>query len=158
MRTVSRLPALPWLGLVLLGGWIHGCETADSGDNFIAPEIQLDADFFYCHIQPVVIAANSCATGGTPGGGCHWRARTMMLLPQGETDLRPTCDGDRVTGTVPDSTMRNFEAVQLFVRSDALSSPFYRYPTGLEEGHPVLFTESETEATLIEEWIEAGGM
>ena len=80
---------------------------------------------------------------------------SSACVPRSST--RPACDGDRVTGTVPDEYLRNFEAVRFTVQSDPLSSPFYRRPTGLDSHPRVVFPEGSPEAELVYDWIAGGG-
>lgn len=118
----------------------------------------LDEDFFYCRIQPEVISANSCASGGAgEGGECHADKSALRLDPMAEMVAPPECDGDTVIGDVPGSYMDNFAAVQLSVQDDAASSPFFRRPTGMDSHPRVIFDASSMEADLIVQWISMGG-
>jgi hypothetical protein len=150
-RTGLALSAL----IALFGA---ACGTIDRGDNIVPPDLALDEDFFYCRIQPEVVTVQTCASGGAgEGGDCHDSRSALRLSPQAEVDPPPTCDGNTVTGGVPQSYMDNYVAAQATVQSDPLSSAFYRRPTGLD-GHPrVIFPEGSAEANLIVEWITSGG-
>ena len=135
------------------------CGTVDPGDNFIAPDVMLSEDFFYCRIQPEVITANSCASGGAGEAGmCHSSMSAMRLAPGAEMAAPPTCMGDELVGTPPPEYVDNYMAVQLAVQTDALSSPFYRRPTGLDSHPRVIFAEGSAEADLIVQWISMGAM
>ncbi|MCA9582870.1 MAG: hypothetical protein KC416_13820 [Myxococcales bacterium] len=135
-----------------------GCSTVDLGDNFIAPERELDEDFFFCRIQPEVLAAQSCASGADgEGGSCHSARSSLRLSVDGETDAPPPCDDSRVTGDVPSSYRDNLEAVRFTVGTDALSSPLYRRAVGLDSHPRVIFAEDSAEAQLVAEWITRGG-
>jgi hypothetical protein len=54
--------------------------------------------------------------------------------------------------------MQNYMAVQLSVQNDALSSPFYRRPVGLDSHPRQIFAEGSAEADLIVQWIAMGAM
>lgn len=138
---------------------VSACGTVDPGDNFVAPNLMLDEDFFYCVIQPEVIARQTCASGG-PGeaGMCHASRTSLDLDPAGETDPPPACADNAVTGAVPLSYENNFLSVQTTVQSDPLSSPFYRRPTGLDSHPRIVFSETSPEAMLVFEWINSGAM
>ena len=137
---------------------LGGCGTVDLGDNFVPPDLMLDEDFFFCRIQPEVLAPNSCASGmAGEGGSCHTARSALRLDPMAETDPPPACDGDDVVGAVPDSYQRNLNAVRTAVQSDPLSSPLYRRPVNLDSHPRQIFEESSPEADLIVRWITAGG-
>lgn len=139
---------------------VCACGTIDRGDNFVAPELQIDEDRFYCEIQPMVVARFKCAggEGAAESGACHTQRSSMRLALAGETDPPPACTDNVVNdpGTIPASYLVNFEAVRTSVQSDALSSPFYLRPTG-QQSHPrVIFPESDPAAMLVLDWLNAG--
>lgn len=119
----------------------------------------IDEDFFYCRIQPEIIAAQSCASGGSGEGGmCHSARSALRLDPMGETDPRPACDGDLLVGDPPPSYVANFERVRFTVRADPFSSPFYRRPVGLDSHPREIFAPASAEADLIVMWLTGSGM
>ncbi len=149
---LAFLASTPWLATL-------GCGTVDLGDNFVPPDVQLDEGFFFCRVQPEVIAANSCASGGAGEGGmCHSSRSSLRLDPDGETDPPPACNGDTPIGAVPNSYRNNLEAVRFTVQADPLSSPLYRRPLGIDS-HPraVLAGESDPAAQVLFQWITMGG-
>ena len=160
LRTLALAMALAPCALAgaLAPGLLSGCATVDLGDNFVAPDLQLDEDYFYCVIEPQVIQAASCANGGAgEAGSCHV-ARSAMRLSDATTVAPPTCEDDRPTSAVPPEYMLDFMAVRLAVQSDPLSSPLYRRPTGLDSHPRVIFPEGSPEAELIADWISRGGL
>lgn len=155
------MPAIALAAIVPLTALLPtlaGCATVDLGDNIVPPDLQLDEDFFYCQIQPNVVQAASCASGGAGEMGMCHTARSSLRLSDTASIAPPTCEEDRVTSAVPPEYMENFRAVQFTVQSDPLSSPFYRRPTGLDSHPRVIFAEGSTEADLIAEWISRGGL
>lgn len=150
-------PRAPWVWLVL-GGLTAaaGCTTVDLGDNFVAPGVQLDEDFFYCRVQPEVIGALRCASGESDeAGSCHSARSALRLSADAETDPAPACDADgKVTGTVPPSYMENLAALGFTVQADALASPLYRRPLGLDSHPRVIFEADSPEAELVRTWIQ----
>lgn len=148
------------LGLCASGALVGGCGTVDLGDNIVPPDLALDEDFFFCRIQPEVIEMHSCAGGGMGEGGmCHTSRSAMRLADAVMLGDSVTCDDeDRVTGAVPASYMQNLEAVRFTVQSDALSSPFYRRPVGLDSHPREIFGEGDAAADLIVQWISMGAM
>lgn len=148
---MRSFPGLP-LALVVLA---LGCGTVDPGDNFVTPEARVDADFFYCVIQPQVITKDSCATG-LPGesGSCHAANRSAMYLDAtADTVTPPQCVNGKVVGTVPASYVTNFDQVRLRVGADPESSPIYRRPLGLDSHPRVIFDASSPEAADLVAWI-----
>ena len=134
----------------------HGfVGTVDLGDNFVAPDLALDADFFYCRIQPDVIEKWSCASGGSgEGGQCHDSRSALQLI---DAPDRVSCDrSGRVTGNLPDEYVANFEAAQFFVQTDPLTSPLYLRPTNMASHPRRIFDANDPAARLITEWITAG--
>lgn len=144
--------------IALLAGLAASCGTVDVGDNIVPPELALDEDFFFCRVQPEVLGATSCASGDSgEAGECHADRSSLRLSTMAESDPPPACDGDNVVGPVPMSYELNFQAVQFTVQSDALSSPLYRRPIGLDSHPRIIFDEASPEAQLIFDWIAMGG-
>jgi hypothetical protein len=149
-------------GAVLAGALcLTGCGTSSDngftgsvelGDDFVAPDLQLDEDFFVCRIQPEVLTRHSCATGGSgESGSCHDSRSALRLL---DTDVAAPCDADgRVVDAIPDAYAKNLERVQLSVQSDPLTSPLYLRPLGRASHPRVIFDESDAAADLILRWI-----
>jgi len=157
-RRTDALPLFAFAAVLSGVGCLGGCATVDLGDNIVAPDLQLDEDYFYCVIEPQVMQVGSCATGAAgEAGSCH-TARSSMRLSDTTSVAPPTCEDDRPTTAVPDEFMLDFRAVQFTVQSDPLSSPFYRRPTGLDSHPRVIFTADSVEAGLIEEWISRGAL
>jgi hypothetical protein len=129
--------------------------TVDPGDNFVAPDLSLDENFFYCRIEPEVIQQHHCATGDSgEEGHCHDSRSALRLI---DSSTPAPCDSaGHVTGKVPDAYTANLDAVQYFVQADPLTSPFYLRPLN-QASHPrAIFDANDPAAKLIEEWISAG--
>lgn len=126
--------------------------TVDLGDDFVAPDLQLDEAFFDCKIQPEVLTKHSCATGGSgEKGSCHDSRSALRLVA---TDAPAPCDKNgNVVGAVPDAYKANFEAVRFSVQSDPLSSPLYLRPLNRASHPRMIFGENDPAAKLIVEWI-----
>jgi hypothetical protein len=130
------------------------CATVDLGDNFEAPEIDVDENFFHCEIQPHVITEFRCATGmGGEAGGCH-SARSALRLVEAPVD--PRCRDGRVVGAPPEESQTNLERIRTTLGVDAEASPFYRRPLALDS-HPRRIFEANSEAAqLIRQWLNQG--
>jgi hypothetical protein len=150
----------PALLLLVASCGVASCGTIDLGDNIVPPDLQLDEDFFHCEIQPNVLTAHSCATGGAgEEGTCHADQSSLRLEADVPDDL--DCeDGMIVGGAISAESLANFDSVRFTVQSDPLSSPLYRRPTGLDSHPRVIFPPSEDDecAALIIEWINRGAL
>lgn len=134
----------------------HGVlGSVDLGDNFVAPDLALDPDFFYCQIQPKVIERYGCASGGAgEAGRCHDSRSALKLLA---SDDGVRCDASgRATGMLPDAYSANFEAASFFVQTDPLTSPLYLRPLNLASHPRRIFGVDDEAAQLISQWISAG--
>lgn len=125
--------------------------TVDLGDDFIAPDLQLDEAFFYCRIQPEVLTKHSCATGEGGEGGCHESSSALRLVA---TDAPPPCDGEGVQiDSPPEAYEDNLDAVRFSVQSNPLTSPFYLRPLNRASHPREIFDADDPAAELIVEWI-----
>ncbi len=131
--------------------------TVELGDNFVAPDLALDEDFFFCRIQPEVLRMHGCAAGQTgEAGRCHDSASALRLI---DTPAEAECDDEgRVTGELPDDLVSNFEAARFFVQSDPLTSPLYLRPLRMASHPRRIFDEDDEAAELIVEWISQGAL
>jgi hypothetical protein len=135
---------------------ITACGTVDVGDNIVPPDLDIDEDFYYCVVQPQVVSAHRCASGGVGEMGmCHTQRSAMRLSADAETATPPNCASDRVVdpGSVPDSYRENLDVVRVFVQSDALSSPFYLRPVGLQSHPRTIFATTDPAAETIVRWL-----
>ena len=110
----------------------------------------LEPAYFFCQVQPVVLAAHRCAGEDTD---CHADRSALRLDLTGETDAPPLCENDVPVGPVPASYYTNLARVRGEVRSTAARSDLYVRPLGRD--HPVtLFREDDPEAAILRAWIE----
>lgn len=137
---------------------LAACGTVDLGDNFVAPPVQLDEDFFYCRIQPEVLTQFSCASGGSGESGMCHTARSALRLAAVDTGNLPVCDDeDRVLDPIPQEASENLEAIRFTVQGNALSSPLYLRPVNRASHPRQIFPEEDPAAELIIDWISQGG-
>ncbi|HJK93703.1 MAG TPA: hypothetical protein RMH85_19145 [Polyangiaceae bacterium LLY-WYZ-15_(1-7)] len=147
------------LAVTVLGASsLAACGTEPLGDNPVPPDPSIDEDFFFCRIQPEIIATHNCASGGAgEGGSCHTARSALRLDPAGESDPPPACDEEGVLlEAPPESYENNLESVRFTIRAEPLSSPFYQRPVGIASHPRVIFEPSSTEADLIVEWLTRG--
>lgn len=130
--------------------------SVELGDDFVAPDPQLDEAFYFCRIQPEVLTKYSCATGKSgEGGGCHDSQSALHLVA---TKAAAPCDGDGVVvGNIPDAYAANLEAVRYSVQSDPLTSPLYLRPLNRASHPRAIFAAGDPAAKLILDWIAGTG-
>ena len=126
--------------------------TVALGDDFVAPDLQLDEEFFYCRIQPEVITKHSCASGGAgENGSCHDSSSALRLVA---TQDPPPCDGNgALVDSPPQAYEQNLAAVRFSVQSNPLTSPLYIRPLNRASHPREIFDEDDPAAELIVEWI-----
>ena len=59
---------------------LAGCTTVDPGPNFVVPDEQFDADFFFCRVEPELLFAKKCGPGEPgqdPANGCHFNSSAV---------------------------------------------------------------------------------
>jgi hypothetical protein len=129
-------------------------DTVDLGDNFEAPELVLDDDFFHCEVQPKVLTAYRCAPGEAgDGGGCHASQSALRLIDVPE---QPRCQAGRLIGTPASESEVNLERVRAAVGVDPDSSPLYRRPLALDSHPRVIFDARSEAAALLRTWLSEG--
>ncbi len=151
-------------GLVIIAVGVCACGpteqsgvlgTVQLGDNFVAPDLQLDDVFFYCRIQPEVLTKHGCANGGSgEQGQCHDSRSALRLIAT--KDAAPCDKMGALVGMPSADYVANLDAVRFFVQSDPLTSPLYLRPVN-QASHPrKIFDDTDPAAKLIVQWISAG--
>lgn len=124
----------------------------DLGDHPEPPELALDEDFFHCEVQPRVLTAQGCATGGAgESGSCHAARSALRLL---EVESPTVCQGGRVIGGASRESVINLERVRASVGLDADASPLYRRPLGLDSHPRVIFAVDSEAAAVLRAWLD----
>ena len=150
---VLAVPLVP----VLLGG----CTTVAPGENFVVPDVQFNADYFFCHVEPEVLVVKRCGSGdpaaGDPADGCHYnssRVTGLALLEHPAID----CGGgdhplDRTQVGTGSRAQTNLQAAALEMSTDYLNAPILVRPTGTT--HPrVIFTKDDPVVDVIRTWAQ----
>ena len=144
-----------WLEQSLVACTPTALDTVDLGDHPEAPELALDEQFFHCQIQPNVLTAHGCASGGpADSGGCHGSRSALRLV---EVPSAPVCQADRVVGAPSAESIVNLERVRTSVGIDADSSPLYRRPIGLDSHPRAIFPPDSEAAVLLRSWLNGRG-
>ena len=139
---------------------LWSCTTVDPGPNFVVPEEQFDADFFFCRIEPELLSAKRCGPGdpgaGDAANGCHFNSSAVsgMALtnhaPVDCVDFRPT---NRAQVGAGSGAQSNLQSVSLEMSRDYLTAPLYLRPTG--QNHPrIIFPREDPVADILRQWAQ----
>jgi hypothetical protein len=151
-----RTAAVAWF--VAGGVLLMGCTTIDPGPNFVVPDVTFDADYFYCHVEPELIFAKNCGSGG-PGdapNSCHYNPSAVsgMALIQ-----HPAVDcggGDHPVDTSQTGTggpaQSNLEAVSLEMDQQWETAPLFVRPSGSNHPRPIFSTSDSQVRNLLMTW------
>lgn len=143
---------------LLLG--VAGCTTIDPGPNFVVPDEQFDADFFFCRVEPEVLFAKKCGPGDPAAGdapnSCHFNASAvsgMAIADHAPID----CDGERPRNRAQlgagSPAQGNLQAVTLVMSRDVAAAPFLLRPTG--RNHPrQIFPPEDPVVEVIRQWAQ----
>ncbi|MEM9193709.1 MAG: hypothetical protein AAGF12_31325 [Myxococcota bacterium] len=124
-------------------------EAGSRTDAMSSTRGPLDADYFFCQVQPKVINPGRCAGDD----GCHTDRTALRLDPVAEQLTPPICSDDHPTSLVEAPYYTNLARSRAEVRPTADRSDFYRRPLG--DNHPVtLYREGSVEALIVRAWIE----
>jgi hypothetical protein len=144
------------LGLVVVA--LTGCSTVDPGPNFVVPDEQFDADFFFCRVEPELLFAKKCGPGdpaaGDPANGCHFNSSAVSGMAI--ADHAPiACAGDRPVNRVQlgagSAAQGNLQAASLVMSRDVATAPIYLRPTGAN--HPrAIFAKDDPIVEVLREW------
>ena len=137
---------------------LWSCTTVDPGPNFVVPDEQFDADFFFCRIEPELLVAKKCGPGdpgaGDQANGCHFNSSAVsgMALtnhaPVDCVDGRPT---NRTQVGAGSGAQSNLQSVSLEMSRDYLTAPLYLRPTG--QNHPRdIFPREDPVTDIIRQW------
>jgi hypothetical protein len=135
-----------------------GCTTVDPGANFVVPDEQFDADFFFCRVEPELILAKKCGPGdpaaGDPSNGCHFNPTAVSGMAIRNHDPVP-CAGDRPTNRAllnPGGPAQgNLQAVTLVMSRDVQTAPLFLRPTG--QHHPrAIFPREDPVVEVLRQW------
>jgi len=138
---------------------LMGCTTVDPGPNFVVPDEQFDADFFFCRVEPEVLFAKRCGPGDPAVDGsnsCHFNPSAVSGMPL--RDHAPIeCDGDRPRNRAllaPGSPAQgNLQAATLVMSRDVTTAPIYVRPTG--QNHPrAVFPREDPVLEVLRQWAQ----
>jgi hypothetical protein len=136
---------------------LMGCTTVDPGPNFVVPDEQFDADFFFCRIEPEILTAKKCGPGdpGVDGAnGCHFNASAVSGMAIAAHPPIDCVDGKPVNRALigaGSAAQGNLQAVSLVMSRDVATAPFLLRPTG--QNHPrAIFGRDDPVVDLMRQW------
>ncbi len=139
---------------------LTGCTTVDPGPNFVVPDEQFDADFFFCRIEPELLVSKKCGAGdpslGDAANGCHFNRNAVSGMPIRSHDPVP-CSGDRPTDRTllspGGAAQGTLQAVTLEMSRDVQTAPLYLRPSG--QNHPrAIFPREDPFLDLLRQWAQ----
>ncbi len=148
-------PGAHTLAACLLGA---ACTTVDPGPNFVVPDEQFDADFFFCRIEPEVFVAKRCGPGDPSQGdridGCHFNASAVSGMALIDHVAVRCADGrpvDRSQIGAGSGAQGNLQAAAIEMSRDIETAPIYLRPTG--QAHPrVVFSRDDAVVQVLRQW------
>jgi hypothetical protein len=152
-RRVSFAARLVATGMLAAASW--GCTTVDPGPNFVVPDEQFDADFFFCRVEPELLVGKKCGSG-EPGdnNGCHFNSSAvsgMALAPHAPVDCADGHPVSRAQIGAGSAAQGNLQATSLEMSRDYLTAPLYLRPTGAN--HPrAIFPKDDPVVDVIRQW------
>jgi len=137
-----------------------GCTTVDPGPNFVVPDENFDADFFFCRVEPELLFGKRCGPGDPAAGdapnGCHFNSSAVSGMaianhaPIDCVDGRPVNRAQIGAGS---AAQGNLQAASLVMSRDPLTAPLYLRPTG--QNHPrVIFPREDPVVEVIRQWAQ----
>lgn len=146
---------------VLLWLAATGCARVDPGANFVVPDDQFDADYFFCHVEPEVLIAKKCGGGdpaaGDRAGGCHFNSSAvsgMALVDHSGVD----CGGgdhplNRAQIGSGSAAQGNLQAASLEMSRDIQTAPILVRPSGANHPRAVL-AEGDPAVEVLRQWAQ----
>lgn len=133
------------------------CTSIDPGPNFVVPDEQFDADFFFCRVEPELLFAKRCGPGEPgvdPANGCHFNSSAVSGMAIADHPPIDCVDGrpaNRAQLGAGSAAQGNLQATQLVMSRDPLTAPLYLRPTG--RNHPrAIFGPDDPVVDVIKQW------
>ena len=157
-RRRVRVPGRSIVAGLAIAAASWSCTTVDPGPNFVVPDEQFDADFFFCRLEPELLIAKKCGPGegSDPANGCHFNSSAVSGMaiaahpPIDCADGRPVNRAQIGAGS---AAQGNLQTVSLVMSRDYLTAPIYLRPTG--SNHPrVIFPKEDPVVDVIRQWAQ----
>jgi len=135
---------------------LEGCTTVDPGPNFVVPDEQFDADFFFCRVEPEVLFAKGCGTGN-PGEGsnCHFNSSAVSGMALANHPPIECANGrpvNRVQLGAGSAAQGNLQAASLVMSRDIATAPIFLRPTSTRNHPREIFKPDDPVVEVLREW------
>ena len=133
------------------------CTTVDPGPNFVVPDEQFDADFFFCRVEPELLVVKKCGPGeGGDNNSCHFNSSAvsgMALAPHPPVDCADGHPTNRAQIGAGSGAQGNLQTASLVMSRDYATAPIYLRPTG--QNHPrAIFPKEDPVVDVIRSWAQ----
>ena len=137
-----------------------GCTTVDPGPDFVIPDEQFDADFFFCRVEPELIINKKCGPGdpaaGDPQNGCHFNSSAvsgMAISNHAPIDCQNEHPTNRAQLGAGSAAQGNLQAVTLVMSRDVQTAPLFLRPAG--QNHPrQIFPREDPVVEVLRQWAQ----
>lgn len=154
----ALLPPRALLGVLLPAcALLGGClESVDRGEDFDLAEVRFDADYYYCEVEPLLVARR-CGSGdpaqGDPSGGCH-ASVTSFRFQEYSPLVADGCVGGRLGNATNAVAEGNYQAAQSQMRRDPALARLITRPSG-RAAHPrVVLAEGDPALEVLRAWAQ----
>ena len=142
------------IGLLVVAP-LGGCTTVDPGPNFVVPDEQFDADFFFCRVEPEILFAKKCGSGEAgEENSCHFNSSAVSGMAIANHAPIECADGrpvNRVQLGAGSPAQGNLQAASLVMSRDVNTAPIFIRPTG--KNHPrEVFKADDPVVEILREW------
>jgi len=143
---------------VTLGCLAQACTTVDPGPQFVVPDEQFDADYFFCHVEPELLFAKKCGSGeASDNNNCHFNSSAvsgLALSNHPPVDCANDHPVNRAQIGAGSGAQGNFQSAVIEMSRDYQSAPLYVRPaTG--RNHPrQIFPDSDPVVDVIRTWAQ----
>lgn len=129
--------------------------TVDPGPDFGVADVVFDEGYYYCRVEPVLVAQR-CGPGdpaqGEAASGCHATV-TSFRLTEYLPSVADSCGGSVVpTLSIPQAARQNYQGAQARMKRDPDSAPLLLRPTGKAQHPRVIFDATSLDADVIRQW------
>ena len=137
------------------------CARVDPGANFVVPDDQFDADYFFCHVEPEVLFAKKCGPGDPAAGdrasGCHFNSSAVSGMALVDHPVVDCGGGDRPLNRAQIGSggpaQGNLQAASLEMSRDVDTAPIWVRPSGAN--HPrAVFASDDPALTILRTWAQ----
>jgi hypothetical protein len=151
----------PALAGVVLAALACSCTTIDPGPNFVVPDEQFDADFFFCRIEPEILVAKRCGPGDPAAGdganGCHFNSSAvsgMALTSHPPVDCVDGHPVNRAQVGAGSGAQGNLQAASLDMSRDYQTAPLYLRPSGQNHPRTIFPRDDQAMVALLRQWAQ----